>query len=98
MRRGQETTGPCFPECRRGKADVLCTLDRDFYEREVVGFCLERDVPILNDVDLLHKLKWICVLSTPQIARSTALHAQFRTAGSLAMPLAHRQSPIHNNC
>ncbi|MGD1104632.1 MAG: hypothetical protein ABSA59_21525 [Terriglobia bacterium] len=25
-----------------GKADVLCTLDRDFYEPEVVAFCQQR--------------------------------------------------------
>jgi putative PIN family toxin of toxin-antitoxin system len=40
-----------------GKADVLCTLDRDFYEPEVVTFCLERGVSILDDVELLQKLK-----------------------------------------
>lgn len=42
-----------------GKADVLCTGDRDFYEPEVVAYCRQRGVSILNDVDLLHKLKAI---------------------------------------
>ncbi len=40
-----------------GRADVLCTLDRDFLAPEVVAFCLERGVSILNDVELLQKLK-----------------------------------------
>jgi predicted nucleic acid-binding protein len=42
-----------------GKADVLCTLDRDLYEPEVVAFCQKRGVSILNDVELLEKLKRI---------------------------------------
>jgi predicted nucleic acid-binding protein len=40
-----------------GKADVLCTLDRDFYEPEVVAFCRQRGVSVMNDVELLQKLK-----------------------------------------
>jgi putative PIN family toxin of toxin-antitoxin system len=39
-----------------GKADVLCTLDRDFSEPEVVAFCRNRGISILNDVELLQKL------------------------------------------
>jgi putative PIN family toxin of toxin-antitoxin system len=34
-----------------GGADVLCTLDRDFYAAEVVSFCRERGIEIMNDVD-----------------------------------------------
>ena len=40
-----------------GKADVLCTLDRDFYEPEVVAFCRQRGVTVLDDVELLQELK-----------------------------------------
>ena len=40
-----------------GRADVLCALDRDFYAAEVVSFCKERGIAILNDVVLLEKLK-----------------------------------------
>jgi len=40
-----------------GEADVLCTLDRDFYEPEVVAFCGKHGVSILDDVDLLQMLK-----------------------------------------
>jgi putative PIN family toxin of toxin-antitoxin system len=39
-----------------GKADVLCTLDRDFSEPEVVAFCRNRGISVLNDVELLQKL------------------------------------------
>ena len=42
-----------------GKADVLCTLDRDFYEPEVVAFCQKQGLSVLDDVDLLQKLKRI---------------------------------------
>jgi len=41
----------------QGKADVLCTLDRDFYEAEVVAFCRKRGVSVVDDVELLQKLK-----------------------------------------
>lgn len=39
-----------------GRADVLCALDRDFYAAEVVTFCRERGIEIMNDVELLRKL------------------------------------------
>jgi putative PIN family toxin of toxin-antitoxin system len=42
-----------------GKADVLCTLDRDFYDSEVVAFCRKRGVSVMNDVELLQKWKRI---------------------------------------
>jgi predicted nucleic acid-binding protein len=42
-----------------GKADVLCTLDRHFYEPEVVAFCRKRAVSILDEVELLQELKRI---------------------------------------
>ena len=39
-----------------GKANVLCTLDGDFFEPEVVAFCRTRGVSILKDLELLQKL------------------------------------------
>ena len=39
-----------------GGADVLCALDRDFYAADVVAFCRERGIEIMNDVDLLRRL------------------------------------------
>jgi len=40
-----------------GQADVLCALDRDFYAAEVVAFCQERGIEIMNDVELLRRLR-----------------------------------------
>ncbi len=40
-----------------GKADVLCTLDRDLWEPGVVTFCGARGVAILDDLELLQRLK-----------------------------------------
>jgi uncharacterized protein len=40
-----------------GRADVLCTLDRDFYAPEVLAFCRERGIDIVDDVELLHRLR-----------------------------------------
>lgn len=40
-----------------GRSDVLCAVDRDFYAAEVVFFCRERGIEIMNDVELLEKLK-----------------------------------------
>jgi putative PIN family toxin of toxin-antitoxin system len=39
-----------------GGTDVLCTLDRHFYAAEVVAFCRDRGIEVMNDVDLLRKL------------------------------------------
>jgi len=39
-----------------GRADVLCAMDRDFYIPQVVSFCRERGIEIMNDVELLRKL------------------------------------------
>jgi predicted nucleic acid-binding protein len=40
-----------------GQADVLCALDRDFYAADVISFCRERNIKIMNDVELLERLK-----------------------------------------
>jgi putative PIN family toxin of toxin-antitoxin system len=40
-----------------GRSDVLCALDRDFYTPQVISFCSERGIEILNDVELLERLK-----------------------------------------
>ena len=39
-----------------GGSDVLCALDRDFYAAEVVAFCRDRGIEVMNDVDLVRKL------------------------------------------
>ena len=40
-----------------GRADVLCAMDRDFYSPEVITFCRERNIEIMNDVELLQQLR-----------------------------------------
>ena len=40
-----------------GRADILCTLNRDFYPPSVRDYCRERGVLVINDVDLLHLLR-----------------------------------------
>jgi hypothetical protein len=36
---------------------VLCTRDRDFYAPEVVAFCRQRGIEVMNDVELLRRLR-----------------------------------------
>jgi uncharacterized protein len=40
-----------------GRADVLCALDRDFYAPEVLAFCQQRGIEVMNDVALLQRLR-----------------------------------------
>ena len=40
-----------------GRADVLCTLDRDIRAEEVSAFCSRQGVQVLTDVELLHVLR-----------------------------------------
>ena len=40
-----------------GEADVICTLDSDFYASDTVAFCATLGIEVLTDVQLLHKLQ-----------------------------------------
>jgi putative PIN family toxin of toxin-antitoxin system len=40
-----------------GRADALCTLNRDFFDPSVRDYCRARGVLIANDVDLLRLLR-----------------------------------------
>jgi predicted nucleic acid-binding protein len=40
-----------------GRADALCTLNRDFYNPLVLDYCRERGVLIASDVDILGLLR-----------------------------------------
>ena len=40
-----------------GAADVICTLDRHFYDPNVIAFCSRQGIRILDDVELLHTLR-----------------------------------------
>ena len=39
-----------------GKADVICTLDRDFFQPNVIAFCQEHGIAVTTDVALLRLL------------------------------------------
>jgi len=40
-----------------GRANVLCTLDRDFYDPAVLDFCRTLGIAVMNDVELLQLLR-----------------------------------------
>lgn len=40
----------------QGRVDVLCSRDRDFFAPDVIVFCRERGVEIMDDVTLLRRL------------------------------------------
>jgi len=40
-----------------GRAEVLCTRDRHFYAPEVIAFCSQRGIKVMNEVDLLRILQ-----------------------------------------
>jgi putative PIN family toxin of toxin-antitoxin system len=40
-----------------GKADVICTLDRHFYQDSVQDYCRQRMIEIMDDVQLLARLR-----------------------------------------
>src|SRR5207249_11081808 len=39
----------------QGRADVLCTRDRDFYPAEVIAFCRPRGIEVMNELQLLRR-------------------------------------------
>jgi putative PIN family toxin of toxin-antitoxin system len=39
-----------------GRADVLCTLDGDFYKPGVIEFCRKHGISVVTDVELLRML------------------------------------------
>ncbi len=41
-----------------GKADVLCTLDRDFFRRDVIQFAQRHGIRIFTDLQLLSQLMY----------------------------------------
>ena len=40
-----------------GAADVICTVDRHFYEPNVLEFCYRQGIQVLSDLDLLRALR-----------------------------------------
>lgn len=40
-----------------GRVDVICTLDAHFYEASVQSFCAQKGITIMNDVELLRRIR-----------------------------------------
>ena len=40
-----------------GQADILCTVDRHFFEPNVLSFCSRYRIQLMSDVQLLHLLR-----------------------------------------
>lgn len=45
-----------------GGADVLCTVDRHFYEPNVLSFCARYDIQVMTDVELLGEIRRACII------------------------------------
>ena len=41
----------------QGRVDVLCTRDRDFYLPEVMVFCRQRGIEVMNELELLGRMR-----------------------------------------
>lgn len=52
-----------------GHADILCTIDRHFYDANVISFCARYRIRLMSDIELLHFLKRI--LPGPTAAPTT---------------------------
>ena len=51
------TDDPIVMTAVMGRADVLCTLDRDLHEASVVRFCASHGIRVLRDTELLAELR-----------------------------------------
>ena len=40
----------------RGDADILCTHDSDFYEREILSYCAARGIEVCGEAALIERL------------------------------------------
>jgi uncharacterized protein len=40
-----------------GQADILCTVDKHFYEPNVLAFCARHGIRLMSDIELLHFLR-----------------------------------------
>lgn len=49
-----QTDEPILGTALAGRADVLCTLDADFFDEKVRQFSAAKGIRILTDVELLH--------------------------------------------
>jgi putative PIN family toxin of toxin-antitoxin system len=42
-----------------GGADVICTVDRHFYDPDVLAFCARHGIQTMTDIQLLHALRQV---------------------------------------
>lgn len=54
---GDPNDDPIVATAIKGRADVICTLDSDLQEPEVLRYCNERGIRIMSDVDILRELR-----------------------------------------
>ena len=48
---------PVLETAITGEADLICTLDSDFYTAEVTAFCAVAGITVLDDISLLDRLR-----------------------------------------
>jgi predicted nucleic acid-binding protein len=48
---------PVLEAAIAGEADLICTLDSDFYTAEITAFCAVAGITVLNDISLLDRLR-----------------------------------------
>jgi putative PIN family toxin of toxin-antitoxin system len=48
---------PVLQAAIAGEADLICTLDSDFYAAEIVEFCAMMGITVLDDITLLDRLR-----------------------------------------
>jgi type III secretory pathway component EscU len=44
---------------------ILCTRDRDFYAAEVIAFCRQRGIEVMDEIELLRLLEGQQAQETP---------------------------------
>ena len=49
-------SAPVLQMAERGEADVLCTHDGDFYDKDLLSFCLSRGIEVCTEATLLPRL------------------------------------------
>jgi predicted nucleic acid-binding protein len=47
---------PVIATAIAGDADLICTLDSDFYTAEITAFCAVAGIAVLDDISLIDRL------------------------------------------
>lgn len=54
---GDPNDDPIVATAVLAKARYLCTLDRHLHHEAVIGYCADRGIEVVNDVEMLHRLR-----------------------------------------